>query len=657
VSIEHRPATPDLPNKSAQDMHTLTRTTGSYAFDRPQAGATVALAQRLFTAPERWGWEYVEPRPPQPHPDLADYPQWVEPMGADLAAHQQALAAARWKLRTRLKIAGGLFLLGLFVSAGSGALGTLMVLGALGLAGFAAYQIYAPQEAMKRAQAEAAARRESVHAMFLDAKRRWDEQIARHDAAERHRYATDPLLFPLSPASTASRVDVVGGTSAGWAAMLATMGSSVLATGGTMLVLDLSRHDVTGPLCSLADEIRVPRRAASVPAALEAPWLLGDLQPRALADVLATAIDSLRNRNDGVDLAPMDAEIIRTVGARIERPFTFARLAAGVRVLRGLYDPDEETLLSAGEVTRLTERIDVLARGDKMRDEMGFVENQLDVLAASEAGATEAGDATSLWPARGLAVLRSDAQGRTGRDARSVVDRVAFAAVLHQLAGARVDAQDPTLVVAGADDLGRSALQEMARHAYRAQVRLVYLFEELRDDAEGLLGGAGSVAVLMQLGNGRQAQTAAEFIGHGFTFEVSQLSKQVGLSEMHGTNRSETNTKGWSETQGTNGSRSYGRHGGGSSEGWSESVTESWSTASTVGTSWAETRTENDGVTLQRSREFTVEPTQIQTLEETAFLLVDGGPQGRRVRMADCFPGTVLVPRRSDRPRLADGRR
>jgi hypothetical protein len=652
VSIETYPTPPDVPNQAAQGMQRLTQATGSrFGAGGPAGGGTVELAQRLFTVPERWGWEYVEPRPVEPYPHRADYPQWVEPLAPDLSSHERALALAKLKLRKRLMWAGGLVFFALLVGNASGGFGVLLFLVALGIAGFAAYQVHAPQEAMRQAQREAASRRDGVHSNFLEVKRRWDERIAQHEEDERTRVASTPLLFPLAPGANASRVDVVGDTPAGWKALLATMGSSTLAAGGTLLVLDLSRNDVAGPLSSLAAEVRAPRQWATVPAALEAPWLLGGLEPRQLADVLAAAIDSMRGRNDNVDLATMDAEIIRTVATRIDRPFTFARLAAGVRVLLRAYDPDEETVLAPSELAKLTDRIDVVARGERIRDEMGFVEHQLGVLAGSEAGAARVtGDAASLWPIRGLAVLRSDLRAR-GRDLRSVVDRVVFETVAHHLAATRVDAPSPTLVVAGADDLGRSALEEMAHNAYRAGVRLVYLFQHLRDDALDLLGGGNSVAVLMRMGNGKEAQTAAEFIGQGFTFEVSQLSKQVGTTVTEGTNHSTSTTTGWSETHGVNRSRSYGHHGGSTTDGTSDSYTESWSTASTHGTSWSEGRSENQGVTLQRSREFTVEPTEIQNLEPTAFLLVDSGPQGRRVRMADCFPGAVFVPRISPTPR------
>ena len=119
------------------------------------------------------------------------------------------------KLRKRLVWAGGLAFLALLTSSESGGLAMLLLI-ALGIAGFAAYQIHAPQEAMRQAQQQAAARRGSVEANFLDVKRQWDERIAQHDADERRRVATEPLLYPLAPDTSASRVDVFGGTATGW---------------------------------------------------------------------------------------------------------------------------------------------------------------------------------------------------------------------------------------------------------------------------------------------------------------------------------------------------------------------------------------------------------------------------------------------------------
>ncbi len=48
---------------------------------------------------------------------------------------------------------------------------------------------------------------------------------------------------------------------------------------------------------------------------------------------------------------------------------------------------------------------------------------------------------------------------------------------------------------------------------------------------------------------------------------------------------------------------------------------------------------------MQRVYEFSVEPTQIQQLPPTAFVLVDSSLGERRAALGDCNPGIVLLPR------------
>ncbi|WP_224401258.1 hypothetical protein [Pseudonocardia sp. ICBG1034] len=640
---------PDLPDERASQMDRLRETTRART-TMPADDPKGDLAVRLFRAPERWGWEYVEPAAITPYPYLDQVPEWAEPLPPDLSAEHYALAHARAQLRRRLGIAGGLALVGLLIIDASTVpvarmFGVLLLSGGIGIGAWAGWAVVAPKRRMRKLEQQAYAYREAVVQNYREVRARWGEQIARHDASERERVATAPLLFPIVP-QAAARVDVVGGTAKGWAALLSTMGSSVLAQGSTVLVLDLSGQDVAAPLVDLAAQIGGATQTALVPADLDRPWLLGGLEAREFADVLAGAMDSQRGRGGAVDLKAMDVELIQTVVRCLCGPITFERLAAGLRVLRTTAE-DGETALTRTEVAALTERIDLIDRSERMRDEMRFVESQLKVLADSEQNAeSKGGSATALWPDSGLALVRSD-EHDTSR--KTFVDRVLFGAVAHHLATTRPSCNDPMLVVAGADEIGRDGLENMARKASRVGVRLVYLFEHLRDDAEQLLGGGDSVAVLMRLGNGREAATAAEFVGRGFSFQLSQLSRQHGRNETTGTNSSTTHTTGGSESVTEGGSQTAGRSGRNwsesASESWSKTVTDTWSAAQSTGKSFSQGWSETDGSVVQRSYEFRVEPTQIQTLEPTTFLVVDSGPEGRRVRMADCFPGAVFVPR------------
>lgn len=57
------------------------------------------------------------------------------------------------------------------------------------------------------------------------------------------------------------------------------------------------------------------------------------------------------------------------------------------------------------------------------------------------------------------------------------------------------------------------------------------------------------------------------------------------------------------------------------------------------------------GGTASRVYEFAVEPTRLQALPPTAFVLVEVGPAGRRVVLGDCNPGIALLPDVAREPR------
>lgn len=425
MNVEAQFNLPEVPKQTPATKQRLGQVIGSQSVRFGSVDeATAGLAKSLFQAPERWGWEYVEPAAPMPYPYMDQYPQWVEPISSDLTELKRRLGIAKDDLPQRMArkqkaVVCFLALLGLILMARSQIIvGWVFLLIGFGIGGNALYEVREPQLRMRRALREDVRWRAEMHANYLEVKSRWDERIRQHDAAERDRFEAEPLLFPLAPAASASRINVFGGITSGWASLLATMGSSTLACGSTVLVLDLTGQDVAAPLARLSRQAGVPVQTATVPAQLEQPWLLGALPPHELADVLAAAMDSMRASNASVDLTAMDAELLHTVAKRLDRPLTFQRLAAGIRVLRSTYEPDEDTVLSGVEVQRLTKRVDLVDRSERMRDEMGFVEAQLKILGDSErrAGDTAATDAVSLWPRRGLGVVRSDESDRRPRD-------------------------------------------------------------------------------------------------------------------------------------------------------------------------------------------------------------------------------------------------
>jgi hypothetical protein len=236
---------------------------------------------------------------------------------------------------------------------------------------------------------------------------------------------------------------------------------------------------------------------------------------------------------------------------------------------------------------------------------------------------------------------------------KDALDRVLFARTLHELRARRPGKAPDVLVVAGADHLGRESLEAMARQARRSGVRLVLLMERLRNELRELLGSSDSAAVLMRLGNAQDAAAAAEFIGRGHRFVLSQLTEQAGRTITEGAATSKGETDGTTVTEGTTRGRGAGGFTSGTSKSLAESRTRSWQ--ETANRSQAESTT--TGETTSRVYEFAVEPTTIQSLPATAFILVESGGSGRRVALADCNPGTCLLDRvaADARPALTRG--
>ncbi|MDQ4039335.1 MAG: hypothetical protein M3313_13535, partial [Actinomycetota bacterium] len=160
MSIETQFNPPEVPNQAAATMERLGQVTGRQPVRFGSADeATAGLVERLFRAPERWGWEYVEPAPITEYPHMDQYPQWVEPLPPDLRGLEQLHAIAKAKLPKRLARAGAVALLGLISMAGSTTAGLEFLLIGAVIGGVAVYQVSEPQSRMRRAREEADQRR------------------------------------------------------------------------------------------------------------------------------------------------------------------------------------------------------------------------------------------------------------------------------------------------------------------------------------------------------------------------------------------------------------------------------------------------------------------------------------------------------------------
>ena len=201
---------------------------------------------------------------------------------------------------------------------------------------------------------------------------------------------------------------------------------------------------------------------------------------------------------------------------------------------------------------------------------------------------------------------------------------------------------------------------------------LVLAYRSIPSQVRERIGRGNAAVAFMRLGNADDAKVASEQIGTEHRFVLSQLTDTVGASV--------TDTSGWSYTgtvgtadsvsvsastsQTTGQSRGRGhtradaapfgaRTGSGSREqsastgtSDSESITEGinastswgWSTSTAVGANESLART------AQRSREFLIEPHQLQQLPPSAVIVSYASPEGRQVVLADANPAILGLP-------------
>ncbi|MER6531873.1 hypothetical protein [Streptomyces sp. NPDC001508] len=604
----------------------------------PADQAAAELALRVFTGEERWGWEFVQPPEPPAHRDAQNPPVYKEPSDAEVRSMQERAMSGRNTsgFGCLTLLVGG----AVFAAAGVGAAILVVVLIIVLIS------TTSPNARLRAAERRLESERERARHDHEARKKAWQGRLAAHRAEHLRRNEELDTWYPISLASGPSRIDVFGGTGNGWASLLTTLGGPLLSGGQPVVVLDLTQQAVALELAGLAARRGVTVGHVPMPGALLDMDLRQEFTSEELAETLAEALGTMRPPGADIDLHTIDVDVIQTVTDFLEGPVTFARLAAGLRVLLRVHDVDPQApgALSPSEIESITQAIDLVGQGERVQNELRYVRAQTELLTKAEAADAPDTPASAWWKPGSLTVVTTEDHVHRRKD---LTDRFVFFRLLHALRKRAVTPGSSTLVVAGADHLGREALETMARQARTAGVRLVLLLEHLREAAVQVAGGSDSATVFMRLGNGEEAKAAAQFIGQEHTFLVNQLTRQVGETLTEGRGTSSSYQRGVSDTSGFN--RGGGSSGGnwGSSNSFSTSLSRSWQDSINTSTARSTTTGEN----VSRVYEFTVEPTQLQALPMTGLVLVEAGPSGRRVVFGDCNPGINFLPRLSARPR------
>ncbi|MEO3875625.1 hypothetical protein ABGB18_43165 [Nonomuraea sp. B12E4] len=446
--------------------------------------------------------------------------------------------------------------------------------------------------------------------------REWQGSKERHDK--------QLTWYAVAVPDDIDRIDVAGGTLPGWSALITLLGATRLYSGGHLTVLDLSEGAIAKDLIELARKGGDDPLVWVLPVDLPKLDLGATLRPEAFADVLAHVVSVSEERTTR-DLS-FDNAILERVLEVLGENATISQVTAALRALAQVGDPRDDLRFGLITATQL-ERIGTLfGRGvsDRVVIERAWaLESQLRKL---ETLGTEA---VRLPPAR-LRVVSMDRQA--GVFGNRVLGTYVATALTHILRQSPASDRPwyHTIIVAGADKLRGDVLDRLMDACETSRTGLVLTYRSLTPTVRERLGRGHAAVAFMRLGNAEDARVASEHVGTEHRLELAQLTETISDS-LPGVNGGYTSTikqveDAWQEHEETR-------------VDLAGDITES--------TEWgrtAEKIAEKERV-LQRSREFLVEPHELQQLPTTSVIVTDATAQGRRVRLADANPAILTFPK------------
>jgi len=503
--------------------------------------------------------------------------------------------------------------------------------------------------------------------------------VHREHASEYHAWRRRKVIFERQPSWFAARLptgidrlDLAGGTLAGWSALLTTIAATHLSLGGEVTVVDLTEGAVAADLIGLASRSGLSPLVWVLPADLPRLDLGHGFDVPTLADVLALAAGAGSERTRPGESAGLDRatdfalieRLLRALGPQA----SIAQLASALRVLADIGPPRAD--LRAGLIT--AEQLDrigtMFGRGGSDRvviERAWAIEAKLRVLETL-------GTAPAELPASVLRVAALDRQsGVIGNAALRAYLVAALTQMLRQAPSG--SPWQHTLCLFGAERLGGDAIDRLSDACEVSRTGLVLGYRSIPATARERLGRGNAAVAFMRLGNGDDARVASELIGTEHRFVVGQLTDTVGTSVTDTWGDSYTSTVGTADSvadsisislsrgESTGRGRSYqggfapfgdfsrsrsgdssysiGRQG-------SVSLTEGINSGTSWGLNLSRALGENSslGRTAQRSREFLVEAAELQRLPPTGAIVSYPAPTGRTVLFIDTNPAIVTLP-------------
>jgi len=639
---------------------------------RPVPGGARVRADRVYL-----GWQYAllnpdpGPQPRRPVPPEAEQvnPGWIAAQRREENRLNRPLKAACGGSAAAAAAAVALWRAGALNAALTGLGAAICLAAALRLA----HALWASQRALS---ARIETERQRVGVIQAAQQRRlsaWQEAHARmfRDWQAR-RAAFDRQLhwYAVALPADLNRVDVAGGTLAGWSAMLTMIGAPRLASGGEVTVLDLTEGGVAQDLLAVAGRAGIAPLVWVLPRDLPRLDLGAGLDRDAFAELLASTVSV--GGQPGVAADPShDNAIVDRVLEVLGDGASIAQVTAALRALAQVGDPRADLragLLSEDQLTKITALYGRGAADRVVIDRAWALESRLRKL-------EKLASAPVSLPASRLRVAWLDR--RAGAFGNKVLGTYLTAAMTQLLRQAPVAPAgrrwQHTLCVLGAEKLAGEVLDGLCDACEISGTGLVIAYRSIPAHVKERLGRGNAAVAFMRLGNADDAKTASEQIGTEHRFVLTQLTDTVGTSVTDTGGDSYTSTVGTSDsvadsvsTSHTEGrSRGRGRsrqdafapfgqftgsvsrdssysHSASDSRSLTEGINES--TAWGLSTSRAVGGNESLARTAQRCREFLVEAHELQQLPPSAMIVACTGRDGQRVVLADANPGIMTLP-------------
>ncbi|HEU5156905.1 MAG TPA: hypothetical protein VFU43_07900 [Streptosporangiaceae bacterium] len=496
----------------------------------------------------------------------------------------------------------------------------------------------------------------SEHAAHEKAYREWERRRAAYDNQQ------EWYPVPLPPG--VDRVDVAGGTLAGWSAMVTMMGGSRLAAGSQVTVLDLSEGAVARDLVQVAADRGAEPLVWVLPADLPRLDLTSDLSAESLADVLSLVVSVSEEQSSTRDLSFDNALLERVLSVFAGRA-TIRQITAALRALAQVGDPRDDLrmgLISDDQLDRLTTMFGRGAADRVVIERAWALESQLRKL---ETLGTDVG-----WvPPSRLRVVTMDR--RAGVLTNRVLGTYVTAALTHRLRETEQTARpwDHTLFVCGGEKLRGDVLDRLIDACEATGTGLVLMYRSVPPHVKERLGRGHAAVGFMRLGNAEDARTAAQHIGTRHRLTVAELTDSVGDAVADSLGEPYTSTVNAARTrlsaQALDSDWAPGMPDGAAlvaaiatSTGWGQTVRAARSDAGETAadaaeepavidaerTGAADTGDDAEAASRQTVREFVVERHQLQQLPPTAMIFTHAMATGRQILLVDANPAIMTLP-------------